>query len=356
MILRACPYYTMFPLDFPLAWLRKARPGEWVLDPFCGRGTTLYAARLRGLPAVGADVSPVAAAIAGGMLAGAGPEEVATLARRLFQEGRADPPEGEFWELAYHRRTLEGICRLRAGLLQGADGDAARLLRLILLGRLHGPMRKGTPAYLSNQMPRTYAPKPDYAVRFWKARGLRPPEVDPLELLARKAREILRNLPPPVPGGVLCGDARTVDFQALGGPYGWVITSPPYYGMRTYVPDQWLRYWLVGGPPRVAYRYEGQIGRGPVDAYVAALRAVWENIARACRPGARLVVRFGALPSRKRLDPMEMLRESLLGTPWRIRWLRRAGSPERGRRQARTFQPRPLSAVEEIDVLAVLAE
>jgi hypothetical protein len=44
MILRACPYYTMFPLDFPLAWLRRARPGEWVLDPFCGRGTTLYCA------------------------------------------------------------------------------------------------------------------------------------------------------------------------------------------------------------------------------------------------------------------------------------------------------------------------
>jgi SAM-dependent methyltransferase len=356
MILQACPYYTMFLLDFPMAWLRKARPGEWVLDPFCGRGTTLYAARLAGLPAVGVDISPVAAALAEGMLSWASPEEVAALARRLLQEGWADPPEGEFWELAYHRRTLEGICRLREGLLQGADGHAARLLRLILLGRLHGPLRKGAPAYLSNQMPRTYAPKPDYAVRFWKARGLRPPEVDPLELLACKAREILRDLPPPVSGRVLCGDARTADFRALGGPFDWVITSPPYYGMRTYVPDQWLRYWLVGGPPRVAYRYEGQLGRGPADAYVTALRAVWGNVARACRPKARLVVRFGALPSRKSPDPVELLCASLRGTPWRIRWLRRAGSPEHGRRQVRTFHPRPVPAVEEIDVLAVLAE
>src|SRR5690606_41868113 len=44
-----CPYYTMFPLEFPLARLARAKPGEWVLDPFCGRGTTMYAARLRGL-------------------------------------------------------------------------------------------------------------------------------------------------------------------------------------------------------------------------------------------------------------------------------------------------------------------
>jgi len=178
--------------------------------------------------------------------------------------------------------------------------------------------------------------------------------VDPLELLARKVPEILGDLPPPVPGRVACGDARTLDFQTLGGPFSWVITSPPYYGMRTYVPDQWLRYWLVGGPPRVAYRYEGQIGRGPAGAYVDALRAAWENIARACRPGARLVVRFGALPSRQEPEPAELLRASLQGTPWRIQWLRRAGSPEKGRRQAVIFHPFPPAAIEEVDILAVL--
>lgn len=42
-----CPYYTMFPLEFPLGVLtRQSRPKQWVLDPFCGRGTTTFAARL----------------------------------------------------------------------------------------------------------------------------------------------------------------------------------------------------------------------------------------------------------------------------------------------------------------------
>src|SRR5262249_14425531 len=38
-----CPYFTMFPLAFPFAVLRRhAAPGDLVLDPFCGRGTTGY--------------------------------------------------------------------------------------------------------------------------------------------------------------------------------------------------------------------------------------------------------------------------------------------------------------------------
>ena len=49
-----CPYYTMYPLDFPLRVLKKhGKRGDWVIDPFCGRGTTNFAARLLQMPSVG---------------------------------------------------------------------------------------------------------------------------------------------------------------------------------------------------------------------------------------------------------------------------------------------------------------
>ena len=55
----------MFPLEFPLKHLKKyKRETSIVLDPFCGRGTTLYAARKLGIKAYGIDSSPVAVAIA----------------------------------------------------------------------------------------------------------------------------------------------------------------------------------------------------------------------------------------------------------------------------------------------------
>jgi hypothetical protein len=58
-----CPYFTMFPLQFPLAVIRRsARARELVFDPFCGRGTTNFAARLLGMPTFGIDSSLIAVA------------------------------------------------------------------------------------------------------------------------------------------------------------------------------------------------------------------------------------------------------------------------------------------------------
>lgn len=66
-----CPYFTMFPLEFPLRILRRHRRARVVLNPFCGRGTTLFAARIRGLRGVGIDTSPVAISISQAKLASA---------------------------------------------------------------------------------------------------------------------------------------------------------------------------------------------------------------------------------------------------------------------------------------------
>jgi len=76
-----CPYYTMFPLEFPMRHLRKHKAqSPTVYDPFCGRGTTIYAARKLGLRSYGLDTSPIAAAIAQAKLASAELENVMALA------------------------------------------------------------------------------------------------------------------------------------------------------------------------------------------------------------------------------------------------------------------------------------
>ncbi len=60
---------TGFPTQKPLALLERlvqatTAPGDLVLDPFCGSGTALVAARRLGRSALGCDLSPEAAALA----------------------------------------------------------------------------------------------------------------------------------------------------------------------------------------------------------------------------------------------------------------------------------------------------
>jgi hypothetical protein len=346
-----CPYYTMFPLDFPLEVLADAKPGTWVLDPFCGRGTTLYAARLLGLNSVGIDSNPVAVAATAAKLVSVRPDAVAARAEDILRGPQASGiPSGTFWELCFHADVLAGLCKLRSALL-GATHAVDVALRAVVLGALHGPRNQGTPSYLSNQMPRTYSTKPAAAVRFWQARGLRPEPLDVVEIVRRHATWRYEITPPPTRAGVVEGEASKV-LGRLRRKFDWVVTSPPYPGMVTYRPDQWLRNWFVGGPSVVDYRRTGQLGAVTGAAFTRDLGDVWKAVAARCTSDAHLVVRFGALPSTRRGEPEDILAESLdLSSVWELIELRSAGAPRDGRRQADQF-PGAGSQVAEVDCVA----
>jgi hypothetical protein len=258
--------------------------------------------------------------------------------------------------MCFHPETLRHICVLREHLLRSCTVDEEVALRALILGILHGPMQKSVPTYLSNQMPRTYATKPHAAIRFWKKSKLtNPPFVDVIEAITRRARHTFASAPAPVGGAVHLGDARYA--HRLLSPYrrfSWVITSPPYFGMRTYRPDQWLRNWFLGGESHVEYAQEGQLAHH-VDKFTDELAAVWRAVARRCAPGARLIIRFGYLPSMP-VDSRDLLRASLgrADAGWRVTRWADAGSSSDGKRQSQQFGRRTKDATCEIDTYARL--
>jgi hypothetical protein len=351
-----CPYFTMFPLDFPLSVLDgKAQRGDWVLDPFCGRGTTNFAARMLDLNTIGIDSSPVAAAITSAKLATTTPAAVVAAAKRILdQEHPIDMPSGEFWEWAYHPDSLQDLCRLRAALLAGCRSDARRVLRAVVMGALHGPRSKGQPSYFSNQNPRTYAPKPAYAVRFWAKHQMIPPKVDTLALIERRAQRALAVQLPVVQGFVRKSDSRTkASWRGIERKFRWVVTSPPYYGMVTYVADQWLRAWFVGGPPVVDYRRSDQLSHRSANDFCADLAQVWTNVAEVCLPDVTMVVRFGAINDRP-IAATEAATQSLRQADWIVERVIAAGTASCGRRQANHFTASRRPALSEVDIYARL--
>lgn len=228
------------------------------------------------------------------------------------------------------------------------------MLRAIMLGALHGPRCKGVPSYFSNQCPRTFAPKPAYALSFWKKRKLKPSVVDVLGVILRRAE---RYLSPPIPSAVgraYQRDSRDVPLEEWKGLFSWVVTSPPYYGMRTYLPDQWLRSWFLGGPDFVDYSSRPcDFEHSSPQKFTAQLQKVWKNTAVMCKAGAQLVCRFGGIHDRKH-DCLEIAKNSFVDTGWRLTTIKAAGNALNGHRQATQFGDVQKYPREEYDLYARL--
>ncbi len=351
------PYYTMFPLSFPMNLLRGASRYDRVLDPFCGRGTTNFAARLLGLESFGFDNNNVAVAITKAKLVKVSPVEVVDECKEILQEGRnanVKMPTGDFWELAYFPDTLTDICILREELIERCNTDVRVALRAIIMGGLHGPLGKHTYSYLSNQMPRTYATKPGSAVRYWKQHKMFPKKVDLLEVVKKRANRYYAHTPQKVNSNAIVHDSRKDYSEYNIGRFDWIITSPPYFGMTTYSTDQWLRDWFLGGTDYPSYVGKNKIASGGLNKFRDDLFLVWRNVAGLSNDKARLIVKFGALPSMP-YDHVKTITDSIEknDSGWKIVRIRDGGLSEDGLRQSSQFLSETKNSIREIDVYAI---
>ena len=340
-----CPYFTMFPLEFPHSILRYAPRDAIVLDPFCGRGTTSYAARFLKRASYGIDSSPIAVAIAKAKLAHASHADVLALGRRILEnEEQRDPtvPQGDFWAHAFHPDTLRQICLLREGLAK-LRSDTANLLRAVILGSMHGPLTRSaeSASYFSNQMPRTFASKPGYSVRYWRERNLIPRRVDVMGPIQRKLARIYveGDMLEGQPGRIIQGDStKATAYKHLPESISHVITSPPYYGLVTYVEDQWLRHWFLGGPDTVEYGRSKQVSHRSLEAFTRDLSSVWNHCGNRLEASGKMVIRFGSISSRE-CNAEDILRASLEGSDhhWKITRVEDVGTASSGKRQAHSM-------------------
>ncbi len=355
-----CPYFAMYPLDYPIKVIEQYGATS-ILDPFCGRGTTNMAARLNNIHSVGIDSSDVAYSISAAKMVNTSPESILKTYDKIISNHRyVETPSGEFWDMMYDPVVLETICAIREDLLEKCESQEEIALRGIMLGALHGPLKlNGSTSYFSNQFPRTFASKPSYSVKYWKENGyLKPPKADVREIVKKRAHRYYSQPLNPASGFILKGDSTDLTtFDLLdnlneGKKFDTVITSPPYHGMNTYIPDQWIRNWFVGGPDNVEYTMRGQTS-GRLDTFIDQLKMVWNNCKRLCTEDARMFVRFGEIGN-KNVEPEDIIRKTFEGTGWAVDSIEGAGVPKKGRRSSESFLKNNLTDYKEIDIRAHL--
>ena len=240
-------YFAMFPPSFAHdAVCGLTRPGEAVLDPFCGRGNGPFVATVSGRPSLGVDVNPIAWLFTAVKMH---PEpQPSRVVDRLDGLRRAQRPSdrkarSEFEKMAW-TAPVRSILRAARRELDWRNSITDRTL--IGFFALHMQDKLG--AGLSNSLWPTIACSPRYAVEWWTKQGLRkPPDVDPIALLRDKIRRrYLYGTPRQAMGVARLGDSRSVLREEWRHKATLLMTSPPYSGVTDYWNDHWIRLWILG--------------------------------------------------------------------------------------------------------------
>jgi len=349
----------MFPETFAEMWIeRLTKPGDVVLDPFCGRGTAPFQALLMERAAIGNDINPVAYCLTKAKL---GAPVLTSVLRRVrdLQAGfearsweaprRSLPP---FFHVAFSRATARELLYLR-DRLQWRTSRVDAMIAALTLGSLHGESERYD-TYLSNQMPRTISTKPEYSLRYWERHGYSAPDRDAFDLLRNRAKYRYESEISSGETRVFNLDMRELSRVKMTRRAQCVITSPPYLNVTDFGEDQWLRVWFLGGEPRPT---RGVISRddrhrGP-NTYWRLIADMWRMLAAVTTPEGHVVVRLGG----QRLDPKQLV-SALAGaskvSPRPVRMVEHSVS-EIARRQTDAFRPGTTGCRYEVDAVFSIA-
>ncbi|HEX3903908.1 MAG TPA: class I SAM-dependent methyltransferase [Polyangia bacterium] len=274
-----------------------SKPGETVVDPFCGSGTVLVEAMAAGRAAIGIDASALAVAIAGVRTTLLGEADRARLvaeAARISEEAgerarkrrRPVVPAWAGQEIArFHAHVLYELLGLRELVFATGEDAVGRALRLCLSSILVKFMKAGPEA-----------PRDGEAKRI--ARGI------PSRMLSDRAAELAHGLaalerrtPPGTPAPKLQeADARELPLPA--GRAALVLSSPPYAGTYDYAAQHETRFVWLGLSARTFRRVQlgaraSAIGDTRADVWHADAARFIAEIARVLRPGGHALLVVG---------------------------------------------------------------
>ena len=249
------PYYAMFPVDFAFEIVEThSKKGDYIIDPFAGRCSSIFAGAVLGRNSLGIEINPVGWLYGMIKLRPADKEDVVNRLLDIYNKRDEYAMElnnmPEFYRICYCDEVLKFLLCARKNLNWKYNNVDATLMSILLI-YLHAKLGEG----LSNQMRMTKSMGMNYSVLWWKSKGMeQPPEINPWEFIRKKIEWRYEKGKPDVANDsiVICGDSsiwlpliinKTVKDNIK---YSLLFTSPPYFSITDYHADQWLRLWLLG--------------------------------------------------------------------------------------------------------------
>ena len=246
------PYYAMFPMEFAVETIDEfSNENDYVLDPFAGRGSSIYASGILNRNAYGIEINPVGWLYGKVKLNPANKDDVTQRLeyiysiRNYYKKSSKKMPE--FFHVCF---SDEVRIFLLAAIkkLDWKNNNIDATLMAIVLDNLHGNIGNS----LSNQMKKTKAMGEKYSINWWKLHKLEtPPQINPLKLLLKKIDWRYQKGTPEIDCSVdltLGESVKELENASTiqKDKFSLLFTSPPYYSITNYHADQWLRLWMLG--------------------------------------------------------------------------------------------------------------
>jgi len=239
-----------FPPRVPHYFIsRFTKPGDIVLDPFSGRGTTPAEACIMGRNGIGSDLNPIAVVLTKAKVNMPKFNSVNNRLNKLKKSFDPYTTEELPWQvkMLYSDKVLQQLCYLKQELNLNR-GSVDNFLMAIILGGMHGDSPKAN--YLSIPMPNTFSMSPRYVEKYIKNHKLKPPQHDVFDMIRYRLERYYKIDPPQVKGEAHFSDIREITKYMKGRKADLIFTSPPYLKVIRYGKLNWIRLWMLNEEPK----------------------------------------------------------------------------------------------------------
>lgn len=285
-------YRACFKPQLPEFFIRRlTEPGDVVLDPFMGRGTTPVEAHLLCRSSAGNDINPLSVLLTRPRLNVPTYEAVQSALTEVDWERDVEIRQDLL--AFYHPKTLQQLCALRQHILERAPlsdrapDTAIDWIRMVAINRLTGHSAGFFSVY---SLPPNQAVSVARQLRINEKRKQTPPQRDLVSIILKKTRTLLRSgLPSGETGAqLLVGGAD--DLTAIAdSSVALTVTSPPFLDVVQYADDNWLRCWFAN------------IDTEQVEISMHRTERAWERMvrnvlseqARVLKPGGHIAFEVG---------------------------------------------------------------
>jgi DNA methylase len=292
-------YRACFKPQLPHYFIeRYSTEGDFVYDPFMGRGTTVIEAAMMKRNVIGNDANPLSTILAAPRLDVPELEEVE---RRLggiifAKEKRADIDLSMF----FHHDTEAEIVSLQSYLeAKSKDGSEDRLdrwIRMVATNRLTG---HSTGFFSVYTLPPNQAALPENQKKINHLRNQKPEYRDTKKIIVKKTRTLIRKVSESDRQNLRSALARALFFSCDARMVRGIndqsvtltVTSPPFLDIVQYSQDNWLRNWFNRIDPKAA---SGAITMSKsIDDWSGVMLDVFFELFRITRPGGHVAFEVG---------------------------------------------------------------